>query len=331
MSFKSNFGVSIKEKEKQSVNEQKEFEEMIKKSGCKGSYMLFENFIEGETPNYIKIINENAKAELIPKWIQNFAQNFGRFKDARRLEDLKVSRINNRAILIGGGPSLEKNKHLLSKVKDADIFCCDRSLERINIQADFGVSVDAHPTVANYFKNDNYKAAILPATCDPTTLPDKYNYYYIPSIDIQTDKIMQLMTGLQVLISQGNVNGVTCALTEYLGYEELILIGYDLGYEITEKGVTRETEDQTEDFGFWYDRFKATGASEETIKKAYTQGEHPIYKTQYLSDVMFDAYRMGFYSFLSKTKCRVINASEGGSLFHSKMECKRLEEIIKDS
>ena len=326
--MKSNFGLEIKPRKTTEKDSEAEFEQMLIDAGCLGSYMTFVGFLDNEKPKHMKIIDELAREKLYPQWLSNFGKNFWRFKDAPKLEELKEERFRKRAIIIGGGPSLERNKNLLSKAEDYDIFCCDRSLERINIEADYGVSVDAHPTVANYYKNNNYKHAILPATCDPSTVPDKYNFYYIPSIDQQTDKIMQLMTGLPIIISQGNANGVCCALAEWLGYEELVLLGYDLAYEVTEKGVTEETEDQTEDWKFWLDRFKASGASEETIKRAYTQGEHPIFKTKYLSDIVFDAYRMAFYNWVKQTKCKIINASEGGSVFHEKIECRKFEEII---
>ena len=71
-----------------------------------------------------------------------------------------------------------------------------------------------------------------------------------------------------------------------------------------------------------------TGASDETIQKAYTTIEHPYFKTKCLSDIVFTAYRTAFYSWLDKTKCKVTNATEGGALIHNKLEYKRLEEIL---
>lgn len=328
--MKSNFGLKLEPKKTTETSEEKDFEDMLIKAGAAGSYMVFQGFLEDQKPKHMKVIDELAREKLYPQWLSNFGKNFWRFKDAKKLEELKIDRFRKRAIIIGGGPSLEKNKHLLSEARDYDIFCCDRSLSRIPIIADFGVSVDAHPTVAEYYKHGNFKKSILPATCDPSThfLQNDYNYYYIPSIDQQTDKIMQLMAGLPIIVSQGNANGVCCALAEYLGYEELVLLGFDFGYEVTDRGITRETEDQTEDYGYWYDKFKESGASEETIKKAYTEIEHPIFKTKSMSDILFDAYRMAFYNWVKQTKCKIINASEGGTVWHDKIECKKFADVL---
>ena len=77
----------------------------------------------------------------------------------------------------------------------------------------------------------------------------------------------------------------------------------------------------------WYNKLKATGASEELVMKAHKTIEHPVWKTKYISDPLFDIYRKGFYKWLESTNVKVINATQGGTVFHDKLEYKSLSEI----
>lgn len=348
MSFKSNFGVSIEEKEKQSVDEESEFEQMLIKAGCRGSYMCFTNFINA--PKHLKVIDETARNEMYDKWITNFSHNYLRMlTNARGAVETDVFVIprsinelskNNpykqsetkKAIIVSAGPSLQKNKHLLPKAEGYDIFCVDRAFHRlldIGFRPHYVVTVDADDLVATYYKGiDHTSKSILPATCSRKLKPESGRYWYIPSIDSITDRVLQIMTNLPIIHTQGNVAGTTCGICEYLGYEEIVLVGADWAYELTDKGITRVIDDQTEDYGFWMKKFVESGASKETIEKAYTTIEHPIFGTKCVSDIMFDAYRHSFYQWVSRTKCKIINATEGGSIFGNKIECKTLEKVL---
>ena len=334
--MKSNFGKEIRPTKTGITDKEHEFEQMLIKAGAKGSYLVFANFFESDIPKHLRAIDRNAKETLLPVWLKNFRVNL-----ERRLASInwQTTVDDRRALIVGAGPSLKKQYGILQRgariPNDVDVFCADRAfntLRDLMCSTKYIVTVDADDKVADYYEQPAsempYPISLLPVTCSPKVQPQGQKRWYIPSIDEQTDKIMQLMTGLPVITSGGNVNSACCAIAEYLGYKELILVGFDFAYELTEKGITTQTGDQTEDYEYWFNAFKSTGASDETIQKAYTTIEHPHFKTRCLSDIVFTAYRTAFYSWLDKTKCKVTNATEGGALIHNKLEYKRLEEIL---
>lgn len=296
---------------------------MLIKSGAKGSYMVFTDFMKDDIPKHLRVIDQNAKEELLPKWLKNFHDNMPRIHMG--INELKIPN-TERCIIIGAGPSLDKNIFELTKAK-IPIFATDRSYPKLlsnGIIPDYVVTVDADEKIQQYYphlSNILQPKAILSATCSPNLKPDlPIIRWYIPSIDTQIDKILELMMGLPIIESGGNVGTTSCRIAEYLGYKEIILVGMDLAYN---EGTPYEQMD-------WYNKLKEAGG-EEMAKKAHRVIEHKAWGTKCISDPLFDSYRLAFYQFLSKTKCKVISAVEGGSIEHTRLEYKRLEECLAET
>lgn len=323
--MKSNFGLKLEPKKTTERDLESEFEQMLIKSGAKGSYMCFQGFLQDEIPKHLRVIDQNAKEELLPKWLKNFNDNIPRIYAG--LDDLKQHLVEAEScIVVGAGPSLDKNIFELTKAK-IPIFATDRSYPKLlsnGIIPDYIVTVDADEKIQQYYphlSNILQPKAILSCTCSPNLKPDlPIVRWYIPSIDAQTDKTLELMTGLPIIESGGNVGTTSCRIAEYLGYSEIILVGMDFAYN---DGTPYEQMD-------WYNKLKEAGG-EEMAKKAHKIIEHKAWGTKCVSDPLFDSYRLAFYQFLSKTKCKVISAVEGGSIEHNKLECKKLEECLAET
>jgi len=55
---------------------------------------------------------------------------------------------------------------------------------------------------------------------------------------------------------------------------------------------------------------------------------HPDFKTTQILDPVFQIFRDEFLRFAKKSKSKIINATEGGSLYGEGIECMRLEKCI---
>ena len=207
--MKSNFGKEIRPTKTGITDNEHEFEQMLIKAGAKGSYLVFANFFESDIPKHLRAIDRNAKETLLPVWLKNFRVNL-----ERRLASInwQTTVDDRRALIVGAGPSLKKQYGILQRgariPNDMDVFCADRAfntLRDLMCSTKYIVTVDADDKVADYYEQPAsempYPISLLPVTCSPKVQPQGQKRWYIPSIDEQTDKIMQLMTELPVISS----------------------------------------------------------------------------------------------------------------------------------
>lgn len=284
------------------TDEEREFEDMLVKAKAKGSFMCFTDFINNP-------IDKMAREELYDKWLTNCGDNLTDFHQIPP-HDVK------KAIIIGGSP-----EDIPQLPRGYTIFCVDRTAQRLDFDPDYVVSVDASPLIIPYYKNKRCRnRSLLPLCIDRGVLDyTRVNYWYMPSIDKITDHIIHKLTGLPIIQSYGNVTGAACSLAEYMGAKEIVLVGVTFGWP---EGTPYEKMD-------WYNKFKDTGASEGLIMKAHKKITHPVWKTTYISDPLFDLYRSGFYKWLESTTVKVINATGGGTLYHDKLECASLNNLTR--
>ncbi|WP_169787857.1 motility associated factor glycosyltransferase family protein [Alicyclobacillus ferrooxydans] len=186
------------------------------------------------------ISNFHTAALYEEYWAENFMLNIPYFINSKVITDLEDSWMKKPVIIVGAGPSLEKNIHLLHRAKGrALIVCCDtayRIMKRHDIVPDLIVTVDGTPANAEHMAGIDYSDAPL--------LADYYSHYdiianhknnkiFIETIDFHQnwwDKVSPFRKQKASIVSGGSVATLAFSFARRIGANPIILIGVDLSY-----------------------------------------------------------------------------------------------------
>jgi len=288
-------------------------------------------------PTISQQIHKGTK-ELLPMWMKSFAENLPLIRAGRTLRELiPDGDPRGRAIVIGRGPSVFRNKHLallkrsnyegIVIVTDGMLIECLKG----GIVPDYVVSVDGSPVCEKWYDNPlvkEYGSKITSVLC--TQVSPKVTkrvveagfrgpYWFVPTSDRVTDN--DSVTKLQIMMTCGerNLNGqisMSCGgnvgstswvmAWSILKRKEICLIGFDFGYpDETPLGKT-----------YYYDKtVERIGAMHTNIH--YETIWHPYFNTKTKIDPAFKSYRQGFFDMLMAAPdwLKTVNSSESGTLF----------------
>jgi hypothetical protein len=180
----------------------------------------------------------------MPQWVYNCMENYPMIKQDFLKKNCCLSAFrtaNKPAIIIGGGPSLDKNIHLLRDWK-YPIFSSSstafNTLYEIEREPDFISAFDSLYITADHIANHQWKNSTLLAhtTTDPKTIKNwRWNKIYYRRMFPGNPFFEHIMPIMFPMIKigirfTGNVinNGIT--LLEFMGYNPIFLVGADLGW-----------------------------------------------------------------------------------------------------
>ncbi|MFH0925043.1 MAG: 6-hydroxymethylpterin diphosphokinase MptE-like protein [bacterium] len=236
-------------------------------------------------------------------------------------------------IIVGAGPSLDKNIYLLPMVKDrAVIIAVETALKPLLARGiEPHLVVTADPSIHNYrhlFAVDVKKAYLV---AEPMVLPDSISDYpgkkFIASFN---DKMMNYLTkylGDKGHLSVwGSISTMAFDLARKMGGDPIIFIGQDLAFT-GGRTYCRWTykEDQ------WLDRIDRNYTMEDIMRDELRQRRLKEGIDIYGQPILLEEQLLSYYSWLvdeiKKTKAKCINATEGGILKEG-IEIMTLEEAI---
>jgi len=260
-----------------------------------------------------KIIIEHFKKE----WFENlnsnlkFIKEFGGIIDFRRKYERKKP-----AIVIGAGPSLEKNYFLLEKVdrEKTIIIATDKANSMTNYIADFVISVDSQKEVANFFEASRTSHQILIALVfvNPLVInkwqgmikffnPSNSDFLKLSKEERIFDNLEKQTGKIGRMKQVGFVGLQAIEFAKYISCYPIILIGMDFGW----------TDNKTYAFSEKY-------SDEELSKMPFS---HPCFYSKYPSGEIVQGYTSIILyegSILAKLYYakdeEVINCTEGGTL-----------------
>ena len=311
------------------------------------------------------LIQKNT-SDLIDLWMYNFARNIPDFLNGNNVKQLsgfknvklsiKNHRPKNSAVVIGGGPSVEKNNHLkiLSNSNyNGAIVCTDRMLIPClkngitpkKFPKFYVLSIEPKDVTVKLYDNKIIKkyskgiSAVL-STCIKHEVVElcKKNglkiFWFHPLIDDfrkleSVNKIMNMMSksdknpkGFPGMQTGGNV-GVFSWIFSWaiLGCSPVGLIGLNMGVDGNTPIEKTQHYDQVLNH---FDNDKSK------VSKRYRKIFNEDLETESLLDPVFDFYREAFLDLIVRTPrwTKTINATEGGSLFGKRIKNMRFVDFL---
>ncbi len=173
-------------------------------------------------------------------WQNNFAANQQAISRNQGIKPLKGKFQDIPIVLIGAGPSLDRNKEFLHKMADSSILVAsDAALKPLldeGISPSFVVCLDPQPEIANFFQGIDSRSLnlIAPTIIHPKVLSlweGKVLFYnkFAPDIPILT-KIQQLTKNIWPLTPGGSVLSIAYDFAFQIGGSPIVFIGQDLSY-----------------------------------------------------------------------------------------------------
>jgi len=185
-------------------------------------------------------------------WIRNYRQNqaflggFAKFS----LGELHQAELHNPCILVGSGPHLKRNAHLLKDVKGIPIISCLHNfhfLEDLGVKVDYYVSLDAGPVTIeevseggdpskDYWEMTKGKKLIAYAASHPDLIAKWKGELYVFNCPIPAPDITQSLEEIEkfnVHVSTGgNVLGACMYIAKaYLGCSTTIFVGASFSFD----------------------------------------------------------------------------------------------------
>ena len=287
-------------------------------------------------------LNQKVKEVNFKLWMENLADNIQNIKSHRDISKIPKAR-GKTAVVVGAGPSFKEKGHIeiLKTAKKHTIISTDRMLIFLlesGITPDFVVSADGHrknilPFYESELVNKNLSTlGVMAVTVAPNVVQrfQGKKFFFTPMIDdldqpVSLSSAISFMTRTSVLSTGGNV-GITCVyLAFYLGYENIILTGLDLGY-------TMNTPIEKSQYYPIVKEADPTMTPEKYKELYIIEGFNPDFKVKYYTDITWKSHiddLLKQSKFMSARGVKLINATEGGSIHGDAIECIPLRDAIQ--
>lgn len=190
---------------------------------------------ESLTPEDIHFVNQ-----WVAIWTRNIAENYYLMKHAESIKILKDVCKDTTAVIVGAGPSLDKNIDELKNI-NALIISTDRAYKSLfarGIEPDLIVSIDCHDDlILAYLNNVNSKKHILVLNSAADykiarQWAGKIYYFNMGHAGIQfCDRVLPfLFPNFMAVANVGCVANTALIIANWIGCKSLILAGCDFSY-----------------------------------------------------------------------------------------------------
>lgn len=269
-----------------------------------------------------QIINEYTFNKFLPLWENNLSKTINKIRYARSILGLKDYFKNKSvpAVIIGGGPSLDKKISLLKKYKNQAITICSdivyKNIAKYYFQPDFCVTIDAQPEIETFVKNTKKTKTLLvaPTVTFPGVIKNWNGNRAFYNIKFENDYCMNIDINknipINVWLPTGNIVGNFAAVFAlFLGCNPIILVGNDMAFtnlKCYSNLVAKNNHLKTNKFN-----------SNETYDISYITDQENlvIMKDIYGKDIYSRRDYIFYYNWLSKNLFNHImcaNCTEGG-------------------
>lgn len=206
-----------------------------------------------------QISNMQTRKEYQETWLNNILGNFSHMSVSPSIAELKDiwKDTGIKAIVVGSGPSLKKDIHYLSQLKDKCLIIAAGSsiqaMEHFEVYPHVVISMDGSLSNYEVFKNiDTSKVPLIFLPPVHYKITDHYAgpmYYAKFNNDLITNHIFDRENTIPGFISTSTVTGTAIQLAEYMGITQIMLMGQDLSFpddEYYAPGVNHISDDSKE-------------------------------------------------------------------------------------
>lgn len=265
--------------------------------------------------------NIATKVVFAKDWTTNVMKNIDEYPTSAFVEDYLDKLKGYPAVIVGAGPSLKKNMHLLKDIKDkALIFGVGSAvniLEKNNIKPHFMVGIDASKEESDIFKRINWNDVKF--IYSPKIHFEGLKKYKGPKIHMKLDsdfisnwiekKLNIYTSNIQ---SAATVSIIAGDAARKMGCSPIVFIGQDLAYT----GGSNYAEGAVH-----YKEMEHDGWDKIKIKD--------IYGNDVYTNRNWNSLRISFESYISDHKNHLfIDATEGGARIKG-TEVMSLQEVIE--
>ena len=255
------------------------------------------------------------------KTAENIAANIGWYAATPSLQRLKDRYRGRPAVIVSAGPSLRKNKHLLSGLENNALLIAVQTtlqpLLEMGIQPHFVTSLDYHEICTRFFEKlpaamrteliaePKATSAIFEMTTGPVTVIGN---------DFAESMVRELKLQKYGLTSGATVAHLAFYLAEHLGCDPIIFVGQDLGFSdglCYAPGTSYEDVWRPELGRFCTVEMKQW---EQIVRERPILRQIPDHqgRPMYTEERLF-AYLHQFERDFAKSHARIIDATEGGA------------------
>jgi hypothetical protein len=274
--------------------------------------------------HYFQIFNIDLESnyQSFPLILRNQLQNIPFIFKGKKVKSLFNSFNNIPAIIIGAGPSLDRNVDLLYGIeKKAILIATDtvaKKLSMENIKPHFIISGD--PYIQNYFHFIDYKPVDSFLVFEPrinSRIPSIFDEnIFITSFGSAMMKLIESCTGdFGNLDSWGSVSTMAFDLAVKMKCNPIIFVGQDLAYTDNRyycKGTYPEIKQNM--IAFYEDSEDREKYFSKIIQSKGTLEADDIYGKKTLTDRMMLNYKSWLEDKIKKANRLCINSTEGGIL-----------------
>lgn len=253
---------------------------------------------------------------------ENISRNIGWYSSTASIEHLAGRHKGQPAIIVSAGPSLRKNKHLLAGLRDKAVLIAVQTtllpLLEMGIEPKYVTSLDYHEISTRFFEK-------LPSSlntelvAEPKANSAILSMYPGPVSLLGNSFAEGLLRELRLrkpeMTSGATVAHLAFYLAEHMGCDPIIFIGQDLGFS---DGLCYTPGTSYEDV--WrpeLSRFETVEMKQwdQIVRERFILRQIPDQqgRPMYTEERLF-TYLQQFERDFSRSRCRIIDATEGGAL-----------------
>lgn len=252
--------------------------------------------------------NKNTAKRFAKSWFDCSVNNFTKFLNSKSLDKFYEINKGKTAIVVGAGPSLEKNIELLKDIKGKIfVFSTHTAYQKLikhGIVPDAVCAVDSNQPLINEYKENGFDIPFFTSYHVP---PEIFNYAKNDVFFIKNDTdgissivCRELNKNIKDVTLGGSVACVITSLLDEANFSKIILIGMDLAYTGGKTHVAGTFYGEKTSKSFDFDNGR-------TFIKSIDGGEVE-------TSLTMKGYKEWFESYIKIKKVDIINATEGGAL-----------------
>ena len=257
-------------------------------------------------------VNTNTGITRSSNWVQNILDNVHMMTEVAPAQAAVDQFKGVPCFVVGAGPSLEKNKHLLAAARRKGIVIAVNAASKV-ADAQCVLSLEAHDLGHKMDPRDSVKLFSLSA---PSSM---FELGFGPSLPIYTGEVakpLAQLLGCPRVATSGSGSTAAVALAQTWGCDPVVLVGQDLAFtggRVYSPATGLDDRVSPEGVFSWSDTSRS--AKRSVALPTHVSGGRPVVAWGGTGEVFTD---LGFYSVATwLTSCRpylvnAINATEGG-------------------